>query len=102
EVHRDDRRLQLIEREHRQQRTKEGAEQAALDEPVLVAESPVELAVGVERRGDALQNADQPGQAAGGERKISGTNAQRRGVPGGGCRRRLDYCCAPVTTTLMS
>jgi len=82
---------------------KQRAEQAALDEPVLVAETPVELAIGVERRGDALQNPDQAREPAGSERKVSGADARRGGGPPVGRDwRGVDYCDAPVTTTLMS
>jgi hypothetical protein len=102
QVRGNDRRLQLLEGGQPQQRVKEGAEQPAFDEPVLVAEQPVELGVDVERGGDPFEDSDDAGEGARGERKIGGADAWRveRARIGGG-RGRV-YCRAPVTTTLVS
>jgi hypothetical protein len=69
---------------------------------VRVTETPVELGVGVERRGDAFEETENAGKGAGGKREITGPDAQRAGVASsGGCRQRF-YRCTPVTATLMS
>jgi hypothetical protein len=104
QVRGDDRRLQLIEGEQRQQRMEQRPEQAAFDEPVRVAEAPVELGVGVEERGDALEDADDAGEPARGEWQVAGSDPQR--VDERALRRDGSvaprYCCAPETDTLMS
>jgi hypothetical protein len=104
QVRGDDRRLQLLEGRQPQQRVEQGAEQPALDEPVLVAEQPVKLGVDVEGGGDPFENPDDAGEGARGERKIGGAAAGRvEGAQIGGRRGRgRGYCRAPVTTTLVS